>query len=218
MILKEDEKQFLLEVVQKMSYFFWGPTLEQCQQMRQVPFWLPIEKGLLLLDPPADEVFTEIQTILNHYSTAQALFDGLEEEYVRLFISDRQGLQAPLYASCYVAAEPGERAPLMGEPALAMQDRFRSQGLSLADDMREPPDHLSIELEYLYFLLRKGWADNDNQLLKEASSFAAAIMLPWVMMLQQALAEIETAGRFYPLITALLGEVLKLIGGLNRWP
>jgi len=218
LILKEDEKQTILEVVQKMSYFFWGPTLEQCQQMREVPFWLPIEKGLLLLDPPADEVFTEIQTLLNHYSTAQALFDGLEEEYVRLFISDRQGLQAPLYASCYVAAEPGERAPLMGEPALAMQARFRSQGLSLADEVGEPPDHLAIELEYLYFLLEKGWSENGKVLLEEASSIGSEIMLPWVRQLQQRLAAIETENRFYPLITTLLCAILKFIGRLNRRP
>lgn len=186
--------------------------------MLQVPFWLPMEKLLPWLDSPSIQVFNKIKTTLNHFSTAQALFDGLGEEYVRLFISDRQGIRAPLYASCYAAAEPGERAPLMGEPALAMQDRLHSQGLSLADDIGEPPDHLSIELEYLYFLLKKGWSDNDDKMVDEASSFATTIMLPWIMKLQQALAEIETASRFYPLITTVLGEVLQLLGRLNKTP
>jgi len=216
LILKKDEKQTLLEVVQKMSHFFWGPTLEQGKNMLQASFWLPFEMVLPWLDSPSAEVFKKIMTTLNNFSTAPGLFDCLEEEYVRLFISDRQGIRAPLYASCYAAAGPGERAPLMGEPALAMQDRFRSKGLSLAGDIGEPPDHLSIELEYLYFLLRKGWNDNNNQLANEASSFAFEIMLPWVMKLQQTLAEVGTAGLFYPLLTTLLCAILQLIGRLNQ--
>jgi putative dimethyl sulfoxide reductase chaperone len=216
LILEEDEKQTLLEVIQKMSHLFWGPTLEQCENMLQVPYWLPFERVLPWLDSPPDIVFKEVKTLINNFSTAGELFDFLEEAYVRLFISDRQGIRAPLYASCYVGEEPGGRAPLMGEPAIAMEDRFRSKGLSLADDIGEPPDHLSIELEYLYFLLRKGWTDNDNQLVNEASSLASETMLPWVMKLQQALAEIETAGPFYPLLTTLLCAILAFIGELNR--
>jgi putative dimethyl sulfoxide reductase chaperone len=216
--LKDDEKQALLEVVEQMSRFFWGPTLEQCQNMVQSPFWRPFEKVLPWLDSPAVEVLEKIKNGLNTFSTARGLLDHLEEEYVHLFINDPQGIRAPLYASCYAAIDADQWAPLLGEPALAMHDRFRSKGLSLADDVGEPPDHVSIELEYLYFLLNKGWSDNDSLLVDEAASFASETMLTWVMKLQQSLAEVETASPFYPLITTTLCEVLKLIGGLNRWP
>lgn len=208
----------MLAVVERISQIFWGPSLEQCRNMVQTPFWLPIEKDLSRLDSSSAAVVKEIKATLSNFSSAQALFDGLEEEYVRLFISDRAGIRSPLYASCYADRDSDERAPLMGAPALAMQDRFRSKGVSLADDIREPPDHLSIELEYLYFLLRQGWADDDPQLVDEASSFASDIMLPWILKLQHTLAEVETAGRFYPLITTLLCQILILTGGLNRRP
>jgi putative dimethyl sulfoxide reductase chaperone len=214
--LDDDEKQALLEVVEQMSQFFWGPILERCQKMVQVPFWCPLEKVLPWLGSPSVEVFKEIKTGLNNFSTGRGLFDYLEEEYIHLFISDRQGIRAPLYASCYATVNADEKAPLMGEPALAMQDRFRSKGLSLADDVGEPPDHLSVELEYLYFLLEKGWSENGEVLLDEASSFGSEIMLPWVRQLQQRLAAIETENRFYPNLTTLLGAILKFIGGLNR--
>jgi TorA maturation chaperone TorD len=216
LILTEDDRQAWMEAVQKMSYFFLGPTIEEAENMLQAPYWRSLEKVLPWLDPTSAGVFYTIKTTLNRYSTSQSLFDDLEEEYVRLFISDRQGIRAPLYASCYVGEEPGERAPLMGEPAMAMEDQFRSKGLSLADDIGEPPDHLAIELEYLYFLLRKGWSDHDDTLVNEASSFALETMLPWVMRLQQALTEIETAGPFYPLLTTLLCAILAFIGELNR--
>jgi len=39
----------------------------------------------------------------------------------------------------------------MGESAGVMRQLFKSKKLSLADSINEPPDHLSIELEYLYF-------------------------------------------------------------------
>ncbi|MBI5602900.1 MAG: molecular chaperone TorD family protein [Deltaproteobacteria bacterium] len=184
--------------------------------MLQPSFWLPIEKVLFRLDSSSEVIFKEIKAVLNHFPTAPALFDGLEEEYVRLFISDRRGIRAPLYASCYGAINSAERAPLMGEPALAMQERFRSKGLSLADDIGEPPDHLSIELEYLYFLLERGWAEDDDLLLKEAGQFASEIMLPWVGQLRQRLEAIETENPFYPLITTLLSAFLKMIGEIKE--
>ena len=215
MILIEDEKQALLEVIQKMTHFYWGPTLDQCEDMLQVPFWLPMEKVLPLLAAPAAEVYKKIETTLNNFPHAQALFDCLEEEYVRLFISNRQGIRAPLYASCYAGEESGQIAPLMGEQALAMRERFASKRLTLADDIGEPPDHLAIQLEYLYFLLKKGWAEKDDRLLGEAFSFGSEIMLPWVMKLQRGLEGVETENRFYPLMTTFLGAILKLIGQIK---
>ncbi|NIQ90076.1 MAG: molecular chaperone TorD family protein, partial [Desulfobacterales bacterium] len=74
------------------------------------------------------------------------MYQHLEEGYVRLFISAKGGITAPLYESCYEF----EGAPLMGRAAAEMKERFETKDLSVADTIQEPPDHLSIELEYLY--------------------------------------------------------------------
>ena len=161
-------------------------------------------------------VLNTLITITQAFSQAEALCAHLDETYVRLFISDREGIRTPLYASCYERKESGEITPMMGEPALAMKERFRSKGLSMADTIHDPPDHLAIELEFLYFLLEKGWAERDNLLLKEAFSFGSEIMLPWVIKLQERLAGDETENRFYPLITTLLCDILRLVGRLNK--
>ena len=92
---------------------------------------------------------------------------------MRLFVSDREGVTAPLYESCYAKTESGEKALLMGAPAIDMKNRFESKGLRLSKDIHEPPDHISIEIEYLYFLLAKGRSDGDENLINQASSFAA---------------------------------------------
>ena len=97
-----------------------------------------------------------------------------------------------------------------------MKERFESKGLSLGDHIHEPPDHLSIELEYLYFLLEKGWSDDDAALMDEALTFAGEIMLPWVVKFQQRLLSIETECRFYRLTTAILGAILRFIGATDK--
>jgi TorA-specific chaperone len=99
----------------------------------------------------------------------------------------------------------------MGPAAVLMQKRLDSSSLSLPDSMHEPPDHLSIELEYLYFLLEKGWADNDSEILSEAVSFAGDTMLPWVTLLGERIAN-ETDCRFYPLITSATVSILDFLG------
>jgi TorA-specific chaperone len=96
-----------------------------------------------------------------------------------------------------------------------MQRRFQSKGLSLAEDVGEPPDHLAIELEYLYFLLDKGWDDNDDRLITEASSFAAGVMIPWLVKLDQGITINEPPGRFYPSLVSLLISLLQFIGKIE---
>jgi TorA-specific chaperone len=97
-----------------------------------------------------------------------------------------------------------------------MKERFESKGLSLGDHIHEPPDHLSIELEYLYFLLERGWSEDDAALKDEAVSFAGGIMLPWVIKFQERLVAVETECRFYHLTTAILCAILGFIGASNN--
>jgi TorA maturation chaperone TorD len=70
-------------------------------------------------------------------------------------------------------------------------------------------------LEYLYFLLDKGWSDGDPNLIEEATTFAAEIMLPWVSEFEARLAA-EKECRFYPLMTSVLKATLEIIAGCNR--
>ena len=103
----------------------------------------------------------------------------------------------------------------MGEPALRMKRCFEAKSLSIDTRVGEPPDHLAIELEYLYFLLEKGRSDNDRELIAEASSFSSDVMLPWVTRLQKRLAAVEIEGSFYLLITTILCAILQFSGGEN---
>lgn len=213
--LDKKQRKDLLDGIAVLSRFFWGPDLESCQEILQSVYLEPFEA----LDPyinykPAD-LFAELQGINEGFKDPESIFHYLEHAYVHLFINRREGIAAPLYASCYGASNaPAEKTPLMGLPAVMMKKRFESKGLSLGDNIHEPPDHLSIELEYLYFLLDKGWSDNDPALLSEAGSFAGENMLPWVTLLRDRIAG-EKKCRFYSLITTLLVSILSYLAHLE---
>jgi TorA-specific chaperone len=212
--LDKKTQKTLLDGVAALSRFFWGPDRESSREILQGSFLSPFQdlKSRVEYEPP--DLLTDLRDIINSFANEDAIFQFLEQAYVQLFINNRDGIAAPLYASCYVDGNtPGENAPLMGPPAVMMKKRFESSGLSLSDNMHEPPDHLAIELEYLYFLLEKGWSDNERELIAEAASFASDDMLPWVIKFQERLAAVETECRFYQLISAVLCAILQFIGG-----
>jgi TorA-specific chaperone len=104
---------------------------------------------------------------------------------------------------------------MMGESAVRMKQRFESKGLAIADTISEPPDHLSIEIEYLYYLLQNGWEKPNIDDLTEAVSFADTFMLPWVSRFCDRLTAAEQAPLFYSQAAALLKSNLSLIARLG---
>lgn len=201
----------LLDSLAALARLFWGPDPESSRELLQGSFLNPFEtlESRVEFEPPA--ILADLNDIIDELADENALFQYLEEAYVRLFINSRAGITSPLYASCYVdGTESNENAPLMGLPADLMRKRFASKGLEMSETMHEPPDHLSIELEYLFFLLKNGWADNDPALLSEAVSFAGEAMLPWVNRLWERIAD-ENQCRFYPLITSVALSILAYL-------
>jgi TorA-specific chaperone len=212
-LLSPDEQQTaaLLDGIRKLSDLFWGPDIKGCGELLSGGYWHSFMEldAMLKFDPP--DIVQKIETDLENFTDADSLYNYLETAYVRLFISHRDGIGAPLYESCYFGVGPGETAPLMGEPAIRMKQRFESKGLSVDSNIHEPPDHLAIELEYLYFLLSKGWENQDGALVTEAGSFAAETMLPWVLKLQKRIA-IQAPDHLYFFLVSILMAVLDRIG------
>ncbi|CAB1055451.1 hypothetical protein D1BOALGB6SA_184 [Olavius sp. associated proteobacterium Delta 1] len=213
--LDEQLTKALLDSIKRLSDLFWGPDRQTCGEMLTGDFWQPFKTLDIVLEYNPPEVFQKIENTLNKFTDKDSLFNYLETAYVRLFISHRDGITAPLYESCYCGVGPGETAPLMGEPALKMKQRFDSKGLSVDSNIHEPPDHLAIELEYLYFLLSKGWQDQDGALIAEAGSFAAESMLPWVAKLQKQIVR-QMPDHIYFFLASILLAILYRIGNLHE--
>ena len=201
------EQIILLDGLKIMSQTFWGPSVVECTRMVKENYLKRLDALTSVLKTGAGNRLQEIGSIIRSFSDGDSLYQHLEEGYVRLFISAKGSITAPLYESCYEF----EGAPLMGRAAAEMKERFEAQGLSVADTIQEPPDHLSMELEYLFFLLDKGWRDQDEALVTEGSAFAAETMLPWVSKLSERLAS-EKDCQYYPLMVSILEDILRTIG------
>jgi TorA-specific chaperone len=201
------KEKVILDGLKIMGQTFWGPSIEGCSEMVKEDYLNRLDSLTSLLKTGADDDLQGIVSILKTFPDGDSLYQHLEEGYVRLFISAKGGITAPLYESCYEF----DGAPLMGRAAAEMKERFKTKNLSVADTIQEPPDHLSIELEYLYFLLDKGWREEDDALVTEAAEFASDTMLPWVSELSEKLASEEKC-QYYPIMAAIVVEILNFIG------
>ncbi len=76
--------------------------------------------------------------------------EDLRIEYARLFVGPGK-LLAPPFGSIYL--DMGAR--VMGDTTLAVARMYEEAGLSLETRVKQPPDHISIELEFMYYLIHK---------------------------------------------------------------
>lgn len=211
--LTQNQWDDLLTCVQQLCQVFWGPSEELSRQMVEESFLQPFHAVPPLTETHAAAELAALRTLLDGFSGPESLLAYLEEGYVRLFINDRSGIAAPLYASCY---ENEKKPQLMGEAAVRMQKTLSDLDIHISGDVREPPDHLAIELEVLYFLLSPDRVPDPARVLTAAADFAAGEMLPWVRVFHRRLAD-EVRCRFYPLITSVLLTVLQVIAMLPEF-
>jgi TorA-specific chaperone len=205
------EQTILLDGLNMMAQTFWGPSVEGCTEMVQENYLNRLDSLTSVLKTGGGNRLHEIGSIIRSFPDGDSLYQHLEEGYVRLFISAKGGIVAPLYESCYEF----EGAPLMGRAATEMKERFEAKGMSVADNVQEPPDHISIELEYLYFLLDKGWREKYDALIVEAAEFSSDTLLPWVSELSEKLASEEEC-QYYPLMATIVVEILTVIATTNK--
>jgi len=200
-------EKVLLDGLKMIGTIFWGPSLKACTEMVEEPYLERLQSLKAILPVRSLESLSKVVSTIKGFPDGESLYQHLEEGYVRLFIRAKGGITAPLYESCYEF----EGAPLMGRAAAEMKERFEAKGLSVSETINEPPDHIAIELEYLYFLLDKGWGERDDALVAEAVEFASENMLKWMSKIYERLAS-EKKCLFYPLIVSILEDILRTIG------
>ncbi|GAB7021981.1 hypothetical protein JCM12178A_05390 [Salidesulfovibrio brasiliensis] len=200
----EGEKVFLLRCLELLAAVFRGPDAGTCAGMlsQGIPSLVAgcPEAARSILEP-----LTGMQAMLPE--DHESFCDDLSVQHVRLFVTAQGGVPVPLYESCHVGAS----RQVMGPEARAMAERFRLAGVEPAGS--EPPDHLPLEIEYLYMLLARGWDGADAAALQEAALFAGEVMLPWCASVESAIAEHAPGGFFHKsatLLNAVLAAVSKI--------
>ncbi len=95
-------------------------------------------------EEPAAELYSEV---IEHLPGEDEL-ESLMVDHARLFLGPFQ-LLAPPYGSVYL--ENAKR--IMGESTVEVRNRYAEEGLEVA--RKEVADHITVELEFMYFLVVK---------------------------------------------------------------
>jgi len=127
--------------------------------------------------------------------------DELLVEHARLFMGPFK-LVAPPYGSVWL----DQQKSVMGDSTAKVAAFYHANGLQLADDFHELPDHFAVELEfmsYLAFKQREAAAAGDHQaadrLRDLQREFLGTFLLPWLGPFTDAVIE-DAEAPFYQAI------------------
>lgn len=143
----------------------------ECYKLLASCFYLP-QKELFLRDrifdnltiamkevcSPAVVLSTKIEEGFSLYSDEE-----LKVEFARLFVGPFE-LKAPPYGSVYI--DEGRR--IMGDSTVEILKIYQQAGLTIRDEFKELPDHITVELEYMYYLIFKEAEAFEKSQQKEA--------------------------------------------------
>ncbi|MCB0208794.1 MAG: molecular chaperone TorD family protein [Anaerolineae bacterium] len=134
-----------IERVSAYRLLAWGLMYPTAERVAKLNHWQEsLQKVLTPLSLQARPIVTALSLLPKSEPDCLAL---LQEEYERLFIDDVPELLAPPYASAYSLS--GE---IIRYPARSVLEAYRQAELAFYSDSFELPDHLSVQLEFMYYL------------------------------------------------------------------
>jgi TorA maturation chaperone TorD len=162
-----------------------------CYKLLAACFYQPQKK--LFLD---ENVFAVLGNLLPRVCPDAALFsekmassvmryndEELLVEYARLFVGPNE-LLAPPYGSLYL--EQGGK--VMGESTARVMEFYRAEGLSMDEHFTNLPDHITAEMEFMYYLayheveaLEKDDRETAVYFLNRQEAFQRTFLDGWVI-------------------------------------
>jgi TorA maturation chaperone TorD len=129
----------------------------------------------------------------------------LSIDHAALFVGPFELPAAP-YGSVYLERQ----RRTMGDSTMMVQRFYREAGLSI--DVAEPPDHIAIELEFLFYLCRKeaeaGASEQTQRYRTLQAAFFNQALLPWMKPFCSAIRS-ATTNPFYLALAACLEQFIE---------
>lgn len=135
--------------------------------------------------------------------------EELSVEYARLFIGPNNPPAVP-YASFYLS----ESRSLMTDETIDVRRRYLEAGMAVKDLYSVPDDHISIELEFVYYLTQKiiklfeeGEREEASRLFEIREDFLSEHMAKWLFLFTDKVIE-STQENFYKGIAFILRGII----------
>lgn len=110
-------------------------------------FYLPNKEHIEILSSYKDSIGSKYSEISGYLDSLQD-FEPLMIDYSKLFVGPFELLAAP-YGSVYLE----ESGKLMGNSTTNVEELYAQEGIKV--EIKEVPDHIAIELEFMYFLANR---------------------------------------------------------------
>ena len=131
---------------------------------------------------------------------------AIDVDHARLFLGPFEIAAAP-YESLYL--DPEHR--LMSVVSQAVEAAYREAGLAVGGDVRDAPDHICTELEFMHYLLFKQLHEQEPCWGARASRFWEQHLGRWLPSLAAAIGG-AGAHPYYDKVAALAQELVRIEG------
>ncbi|MFZ5944454.1 MAG: TorD/DmsD family molecular chaperone [Bacillota bacterium] len=102
-------------------------------------------------------------------------------DYAKLFVGPFSLLAAP-YSSVYL----GHERRVMGDSTIEAVNFYQKAGLVINNDLKDAPDHIKVELEFMQYLIMKNIATEDDKFLKLQKEFLLNHLALWIADFKEA--------------------------------
>jgi TorA maturation chaperone TorD len=131
----------------------------------------------------------------NRLKSDEEFYEMLAVEYTRLFTTAIPGVPCPPYESIYRENE------VMGNSTISVLECYNQAGLRVMEKFHDLPDHVAVELEFLYYLRNYGYNEEFNAFMNEHFS-------KWVLKFCEEVEKNDSIG-FYGSAAAMLRKFVN---------
>jgi TorA maturation chaperone TorD len=156
-----------------------------------------------------EPVVERVQSMRKEFEASTNL-ESLKIDYSKLFVGPYKLFAAP-YGSVYL---DGERK-IMGNSTLDVKKRYHKAGLDTAKNFKDAPDHITAELEFIYYLIFKeieAFSNSDTEeaigFIQKQKSFLEDHLMAWVPEFANNIIEYAQE-TFYPNLAKITATFLK---------
>lgn len=148
-------------------------------------------------------LFTEVDKLNRIFENDQLDLEDYLVEYSRLFIGPFK-VAAPPYSSIYLE----DKREVMGRSTQVVNSFYRRAGLTLESSIFLPSDHISNQLEFMYYLKFKWSETGELFYLELQKEFLHKIMICWIPKFNAAIQQESTLG-FYKTLGTIMEAFIQ---------